>query len=279
MIKHPKPMLTRLSRSYLSWRHLLLLAFATLLVIGQTSPPPGSLAAGNLATGSSVITIAATADTPSSLFAFILAGGTIGMIIILLSFVGLGLVIDAFVKIREDDLLPDQLAKQAINLARQGQFTELKTVCKTDNSMLGQILSHAIEEGDLGLDAVREHIEHEGNRQLTRLHQRVGLIGLIASIAPMLGLLGTVVGMIDSFQILGLSKGVAGPDDLAVGISKALVTTCMGLIVAVPLIFFHAYFRDKVTRISNETSAICERILRVIAVVLTRQQQQQQRKV
>lgn len=249
----------------LTWCRLSMLGLVSLMFIGQSTPPGG-----------------AADTTPSSLFAFIVAGGTIGVVIILLSFVGMGLVIDAFVKIRQDDLLPDTLCKQAVTLARQGQFTELKNTCKADNSMLGQILSHAIEEGELGLDAVREHIEHEGNRQLTRLHQRVGLIGLIASIAPMLGLLGTVVGMIDSFQILGLSKGVAGPDELAVGISKALVTTCMGLVVAVPLIFFHAYFRDKVTRISNETSAICERILRVIAVVLTRQQQmmqQQQKKV
>jgi biopolymer transport protein ExbB len=251
-------------RTQLTWPKLSLLGVAALLLIAQTAPMP------------------AATPTSSSVFAFITAGGWIGVVIILLSFVGLGLVFDAFVKIRQDDLLPESLSKQAVNLARQGQFTELKNTCKADNSMLGQILSHAIEEGELGLDAVREHIEHEGNRQLTRLHQRVGLIGLIASIAPMLGLLGTVVGMIDSFQVLGLSKGVAGPDQLAVGISKALVTTCMGLIVAVPLIFFHAYFRDKVTRISNETSAICERVLRVIAVVLTRQQQmlqQQQKKV
>ncbi|MAX25781.1 MAG: hypothetical protein CMJ19_14880 [Phycisphaeraceae bacterium] len=252
----------------ISWLRLAILGFAALLMIGQVSPAaPGSPPD--------------TSGVPSSLFAFIVAGGWIGVVIILLSFVGLGLVIDAFVKIRQDDLLPEALSKQAVSLARQGQFTELKNTCKEDDSMLGQILSYAIEEGELGLDAVREQIEHEGNRQLTRLHQRVGLIGLIASITPMLGLLGTVVGMIDSFQVLGLSKGVAGPDDLAVGISKALVTTCMGLVVAVPLIFFHAYFRDKVTRISNETSAICERILRVIAVVLTRQQQmmQQQKKV
>ena len=254
-MKHITPSSLIKKSTQLTWPKVMGLGLASLILMGQGEIP--------------------STDTPLNLFAFILAGGTIGFVIILLSFAGVGLVIDAAVKIRQDDLLPDALTKEAINLARQGHFTELKNTCKADNSMLGQILSHAIEEGDLGLDAVREHIEHEGNRQLTRLHQRVGLIGLIASIAPVLGLLGTVVGMIDSFQVLGLSKGTAAPDQLAVGISKALVTTCMGLVVAVPMVFFHAYFRDKVTRISNETSAICERILRVIAVVLTRQQNQQ----
>ncbi len=249
---------------------------ATHVFAETTGGIAGGVAGGT--TGGLMLTQGQTSGGASgggSVLEFIQAGGIVGLVIILLSFVGAALVIDAFLKIKKDKLLPEDLAEKSIQLARTGQFTELRTCCKADPSMLGSIVGNAIDEGDWGLDAVREHVEQEGSRQLTRLHQRVSYIGLIASIAPMLGLLGTVVGMIRAFEVLGAAKGAARPDELAVGISQALVTTCMGLVVAVPLLFFHALLRDRVTRISQETSAICERLLRAIAVVLTKQQKSQ----
>ena len=74
--------------------------------------------------------------------------------------------------------------------------------------------------------------------------------------------------MIGSFNVLGAHKGAARPDQLAVGISEALVTTCMGLVVAVPLMFFHNLFRDRVARIGHEASGRCERLLRVMTAAM-----------
>jgi biopolymer transport protein ExbB len=93
----------------------------------------------------------------------------------------------------------------------------------------------------------------------------VGWIGVIATAAPMLGLLGTVIGMIGSFQVLGHSRNAARPDELAVGISTALVTTCEGLVLAVPLIFAHAFMKDKVTGVAQEMGHLGERVLTLIA--------------
>jgi len=203
-----------------------------------------------------------------SLLDFVRAGGIVGYVIIALSAAGVALVIDAAVHLQADKLIPPSLAAEAERLARGGRFGELRGLCQASDSAAARVLRSGLAQGQLGVEAVREAMREQGTRELTRLQQRVGYIGLMASVAPMLGLLGTVVGMIGSFDVLGTGKGASRPDELAVGISKALVTTCMGLVVAVPLIFLHSYFRDRVTRIAQELSALCERLLRITTAIV-----------
>ena len=212
-------------------------------------------------------------EQSQSLLQVIQAGGPIGYVIILLSLVGLALVIDGFLRVRADSLLPPDLIEETQRLAQQGKFSELRGVCKSSPSLWGGIVGKALEQGNWGVDAVREAIQQEGTKQFTRLRHRVGYIGLIASIAPLLGLLGTVTGMIQSFQVLGISQTAGRADELAAGIAEALITTCMGLIVAMPLLFLHAYLRDRVTQISQEAATQGERLIRVISVVHANNQQ------
>ena len=201
-----------------------------------------------------------------SLLDYIEAGGPVGVVIIVLSFAGVAMVVDGFRTVSESRLLPDGLVTQLGTLARQGKFSDLRATCKANTSMIARIVGGGLDEGRLGIDAVREEMQDLGSREVTRLHQRVGYIGFIASIAPMLGLLGTVTGMIGSFNVLGVSKGAARPDQLATGVSEALVTTCMGLVVALPLMFFHNLFRDRVTRVGQHASGICDKIIRMATI-------------
>lgn len=207
-------------------------------------------------------------ESRRSLLHFVRSGGPVGYVIIALSLAGVALVIDAFLHLKPDKLLPPPVSEQSEQLARRGKFSEMLTLCRGNDSMLSRIIRGALPQGQLGIEAVREAIQESGTRELTRIQQRVGYIGFIASVAPMLGLLGTVTGMIASFGVLGEAKGAARPDELAVGISEALVTTCMGLMVAVPLMFFHNYFRDRVTRIGQAASGQCERLLRVMTAAI-----------
>jgi len=213
------------------------------------------------------VSVAETAPTQGML-KLIQAGGAVGYVIIALSVAGIALVVDGFLKFKEHKLIPPALVKQSMELAQNRKFGELRRLCSTSDSMLATILGSALAEGTLGLEAVREDMEQHGSRQITRLHQRIGYIGFIAAIAPMLGLLGTVTGMIRSFNVLGHAQGAARPDQLAVGISEALVTTCMGLIVAVPLMFCHTLLRDRVTRIGQNAAGTCQKLLRIMAVVV-----------
>ena len=198
----------------------------------------------------------------TSLREFIQAGSYVGYVIIWLSFAGLALVIDAFLRIQAKRLIPPRLEQELVQLARQGKFDEVQNLAAAFDCMLARIINHTFSQGRMSLTAAREVMQEQGTREVTRLYQRVGYIGFIAAVAPMLGLLGTVTGMIGSFNVLGAAKGAARPDDLAVGVSEALVTTCMGLVVAIPLMFFHNYFRDRVTRIGQDAAGACDRLMR-----------------
>ena len=210
------------------------------------------------------VTAESTGESSKSMLDFLKAGGIIGILIVLMSFVGAALIIEGFLRLNVDKLLPPSVAEQAEALAAKGKFSEILALSSGSDSMLGRIIRGALSEGQLGMDAVRESMLTAGTREMTRMEQRVGYVGFIASIAPMLGLLGTVTGMIASFNVLGIAKGAARPDELAVGVSEALVTTCLGLIVAVPMMFFHSFLRDRLTRIGQQASGHCERLLRIM---------------
>jgi len=203
-----------------------------------------------------------------TLLEHIQAGGAIGYFILVLSVVGVALVVDAFMRLHEQKLIPPPMVEQAQQLAQRGRFAELLAICRTHDSFLARVLAAGLSQGNWGIEAVRESMGQQGEAEVTRLRQRVGYIAFLAAVAPMLGLLGTVVGLIQSFEVLGQSRGAARPDELAVGISVAMVTTELGLIVAVPLMFFHMLLRDRVTRISQRCAAECERVIRVMSVVI-----------
>lgn len=207
---------------------------------------------------------APAAPERTGLLDLVRAGGWVGYLILLLSLAGVAMVSYAALRIRQDQLIPPTAVLQFEDLARRGRFSEMLTLAQASDSLLARILAGGLAEGTMGLAAVRQSMQDEGVKQVTRLQQRVGMIGLIAAIAPLLGLLGTVTGMVGSFGVLGTSRGAARPDQLAVGIAEALVTTCMGLILAVPLMLCHSYFRDRVTRIGQEAASVTERVLRLM---------------
>ncbi len=212
-----------------------------------------------------------------SLLDLVQAGGWVGYAIMLLSLCGMALVVDTLLRLKEQDLVPPNLVEQIHDLTAKGKFEEVLALCKTNDSMLGRVIAGGLSDGKLGLDAVREGMEQAGVTEVTKMRERNGYIGLIASVAPMLGLLGTVTGMIASFRLLGEAQGAARPDELALGISQALVTTTMGLIIAVPLMFFFAFFRNRITRIGHETASVGDKMLRLMSVVIeTRKKPSQQ---
>jgi biopolymer transport protein ExbB len=211
------------------------------------------------------------ADKPpetKSLIDFILAGRYVGAAIIALSFVGVALAIDSFLHIRLNVLVPPLLARQVISLAREARLGEIVRLSRASDSLLGRVLARVMVQRPLSLASARESLQEAGTTEVTRLQHRVGFIGFIAVVAPMLGLLGTVTGMIYAFNILGTLKTAARADELAVGVSEALVATCEGLIVAIPMMFFHLYFRTRVTRIGQEAAAVCDSVMRGLAAVV-----------
>jgi biopolymer transport protein ExbB len=112
-----------------------------------------------------------------------------------------------------------------------------------------------------GFFDMQNAMQEVSEREVSKLYRKLEYLSFIATTSPMLGLLGTVTGMISSFNEIRKAEGAANPSDLAGGISMALVTTCMGLIVAIPTMFFVAFFRKRIDGFVAESETVVEKLM------------------
>lgn len=161
------------------------------------------------------------------------------------SVVALAIVLERFWSLQKKRVAPDNLVAKVWKLDQSKQLTEKKILAIRDSSPLGRILAAGLLNRDSSREIMRESIEETGRHVAYELQLFLTTLGTIAAISPLLGLLGTVVGMIQVFAVI-TSVGVGDPGELANGISKALITTAAGISVAIPAIFFVRYFRRKV---------------------------------
>ena len=196
-----------------------------------------------------------------SFFDLIRASGIIGYVIILLSFVAVALMIEHALTIRRDILIPPGFGEKVLQSLNQGQFMPALQLCKSDSSVLGQVLYAGMSEYELGWNAVEKKAEEALAEHAAKLYRKIEYLNVIGNIAPMLGLLGTVVGMVYAFQQLAESEGYARAADLAEGIYLALVTTVEGLIVAIPSLAAFSFFSNRVAALTAETTFVAEQVL------------------
>ena len=183
-------------------------------------------------------------------------GGIIGFLIIGLSVVGLALIIEHAVTIRRDALVPPDLLGNLESLFEDEEYEEAMQLCESQPTFLTNVLAAGLPKINHGYDEVENAMAEVGEQEAVRLHQKIGYLSLIANVAPMLGLLGTVAGMIGAFNTIALKQGAPNPSDFAGSISQALVTTFMGLTVAIPLTAWFFFFRNRVIRVILEVGAI-----------------------
>ena len=174
-----------------------------------------------------------------------------------LSIAAVALVIEHFISIRRDKLIPPELVGEIEALLEDEEYGEAMDLCDAEPTMLTNVVGAAIPKVESGYDAMAEAVREVGEEEGIKLQQKIGWLSLIGNIAPMVGLLGTVTGMIAAFGKIASSVTPPKPADLADGISTALLTTAFGLIVAIPAMSFYFFFRGKVIKLSMETSAIC----------------------
>ena len=227
---------------------LLLLSLTTHRLEAQgTNPPSTSPLASQQNT--------ATDDT---LFEIIFSGGVMGIgimiILILLSILAVYLVVDQALALRKKELVPSDLVENVRQLLAQGKLKEADQTCRDRPCPLSFVLQSGISEIEYGWPAVEKAIEDSTAEQAARLYRKLEYLSVIGNIAPMLGLLGTVTGMILAFRQVALSQGTAGAGDLAGGIYSALVTTVAGLVIAIPALGAFAIFRNKIDEIISDTA-------------------------
>jgi biopolymer transport protein ExbB len=176
----------------------------------------------------------------------ILKAGGWGMLPILLcSAIGLAIVLERFWTLRRSAVLPPGLGEQVLSWAHSHQLSPSHIQALRENSPLGELLASALDVRHRSRAEIKERIEDTGRHVVHDLERYLNTLGTIALIGPLLGLLGTVFGLIRMFLAVMVS-GVGDPMKMAGGIGEALVCTASGLVVAIPAYVLHRYFRSRV---------------------------------
>ncbi len=188
------------------------------------------------------------------------------------SVLGLTLVIERFISLKSSKIVPPKLLEEAIMVSRTGIPGPEVVAQLEQNSVLGEVLASGFRtlSGDPNAseDDLRTSLQGAGRRAGAKLQRYLGAIATIASAAPLLGLLGTVIGMIEIFASqgvdggMGVAPGGGNPTQLAHGISIALYSTAFGLIIAIPALVFWRYFRSRVDEYLLTMELAAERFAR-----------------
>ena len=187
----------------------------------------------------------------------IVAGGWVMAPIILCSILALAIVVERFWTLRRSNVVPPGVGQQVEDWAARHELDRRHIEQLRADSALGRVLAAALVNRHRSRDLIKEAVEDTGRHVVHELERYLNTLGTIAGISPLLGLYGTVIGMIQTFSAI-LTHGVGQANQLAGGISVALITTAAGLTVAIPSLFFYRYFKGRVAAyvVSMEEQAI-----------------------
>lgn len=181
------------------------------------------------------------------MFEFISQGGIVIYVLLGLSIITVTLIFERSWSLRRSVVMPTKDVADIEAYVRAGQVDAAIGVCEKNNTAMHRILWSALKNRGVKRSVMKEILEEIGRQEVAHLDRYIGALGVIAAISPLLGLLGTVIGMIEVFQVIAL-EGVGKADVLAGGISKALNTTAAGLTVAIPALVAYRMFESKVSR-------------------------------
>ena len=205
-----------------------------------------------------------------SLFGMAFSGDVFGVIIviviILLSLVSVYFVIEHAITISKGKLMPEYILQELDQRIARGEIDEAVEFCALPENycMASDVVLAGLERfqaSDFGFAEYKSAVEEAGEDHTGALYRKTEVLGVIGAIAPMLGLTGTVLGMINAFNTLAAHDGTAEPKDLAGGIGQALITTLFGLVVAIPTMVSYSFFRNKIDSIVAEAGKRIERIM------------------
>ncbi|HEC27583.1 MAG TPA: MotA/TolQ/ExbB proton channel family protein [Gammaproteobacteria bacterium] len=188
-------------------------------------------------------------------------------LLLICSIIALAIVAERFWTLQKRNVAPDQLLKQVLDHEKANRVSEdlLKLLVKS--SPLGRLFAVGLVNRDHGREIMKEAIEEEGSIVVHELDKNLNTLGTMAVITPLLGLLGTVIGMIQVFSSITpevMSQGIGDPTVLAAGISKALITTAAGLSIGIPALMFHRYFKGKVRSLTVEMEQQSVKLVEII---------------
>jgi biopolymer transport protein ExbB len=178
-----------------------------------------------------------------------------------ISFAFVALVIMNLLSVRRDAFVPQHLVDGFEANCNEKKYQDAYELAKSDDSFLGQMLSAGLARLQQGYSQAIEGMQEVGEEENMKLEHRLSYIAMIGTIAPMVGLLGTVDGMIMAFSEIANSETTPKPSELAKGISTALVTTLVGLLIAIPAIAVFNILKNRIARLVLETGIVGENLM------------------
>lgn len=183
--------------------------------------------------------------------------------LIICSVVAMAIILERLWSLQEKRVLPENLSAKVWDWVNKNQLNDEHINTLRDSSVLGEILAAALANRHRDLDSIKERVQDTGRHVVHEMERFITTLGTIAAISPLLGLLGTVVGMIKVFAAI-TAHGVGNPTVLAGGISEALITTAAGLTVAIPALIGYRYLRSRidslVVQMEKEAIKLVDRI-------------------
>lgn len=197
------------------------------------------------------------------MFDLIIKGGVFIYPIILCSIIALAVFIERLWLLRRKRVIPSEFIRQIEDMLRKQKISDALFLCQGDSSSIARIFLAGLKSSGRGLWLVKEAIEERGGREAAILEKHVNILSTIANLTPLLGLLGTVSGMIKTFNVISV-QGVGNPAPLAGGIAEALITTASGLCVAIPTLVCYRILKDKAESLIFEMEESSIKIIEIM---------------
>lgn len=189
------------------------------------------------------------------------ASGPIGIVIMIMSFYMIALIVWIAKQYRRPVALPDRLVRELNELLAQKQYTEAYQRLTVDSSFLARVLAAGVRKLPSGLNSAQKAMEMANDDVTMEMEHRTTYLATVGTLGPMIGLVGTVYGMIRSFQVIATAGSSPQASALADGISTALFVTLEGIALSIPAIYFYAVFRNRIARLSLEVALAADGLL------------------
>lgn len=176
------------------------------------------------------------------------------------SFIAVAIIIRSLIEVRESVILPKSMVNRLRDRIAQGDMRGAHSAAEESRALPARVLDAALRQAHLGKAASREAAELAASEESAGWFRRIEMLNVIGHLGPLLGLVGTVYGMIIAFAALGETGGNAGPGELSVGIAKALFHTFLGLMLAIPALFAYGYFRGVVDRVCTRGMVVASEL-------------------
>lgn len=191
---------------------------------------------------------------------FVANMGFVGYVLLALSIISMTLVIECFMSVKRDKFAPPDVIDELEALFEEGNYQEALDLCENQRCYLTNVVAAGLGKLGNSFETIRGSLREMQEEETIKLFQKVGWMSIIAATAPLIGLFGTMLGMFFTFGAIAASSGAVQPATLAYGIKMKLISTIMGLSVAIPMSLFFFVFRNKVMRATLEVNAISEEL-------------------